>query len=67
MGKDKEKGLRVYLYLLLGAVKSNKIRSQNWLPGKLSTAMKAKYPQSTDVGIFLRKGMAATHPPTIMA
>ena len=54
-----------YLYLLLGAVKINKIRSQNWLPGKFSMAMKAKYPQSTEVGIFFRKGIAATHPPTI--
>jgi len=50
---------------LLDAVKINKIRSQNWLPGMFSMAMKAKYPHNTDVGIILRTDIAATHPPTI--
>lgn len=64
-GKMEDLSLAAYLYLLLGAVKRRRILSQNWLPGKLSMAMKAKYPQRTEVGIFLRKGMAARQPPTI--
>lgn len=56
-----------HLYLLPGAVKSNNILSQNWFPGKLSIAMKAKYPQRTEEGILFKIGIAATHAPTIKA
>ena len=46
-------------------MKRRSILSQNWFPGRLSMAMKAKYPQSTDVGIFFIAGIAKTDAATM--
>lgn len=64
LNKDDVLVRKTYLYRRFGVMKSSKILSQNWFPGRLSIDMQAKYPQRTEVGIILITEMVHIDKPT---